>query len=108
MNNCTFTGYLLNDPQVDKDENGRACCTVKMVTYEYRKSKSGKKKKVPTTITLQAWSSGAETIGKLGRKGTKMTIHASARNGDMKTETTDDTVFRINEFDFGCLDQGII
>ncbi len=76
-----------------------------MVTYEYRKNKRGEKKKVPTTITLQAWASGAETIAKLGKKGTKMTVYASARNGFMKTDATDDVLFRINEFDFGCLDK---
>ena len=105
MNNCTFTGYLLHDPQIDSDGDGPSCCTVKMVTYEYRKNKHGEKKKVPTTITLQAWASGADTIVKLGNKGTKMTVHASARNGVMKTDASDDITFRINEFDFGCLDK---
>lgn len=105
MNNCTFTGYLLHDPQIDKDEDGPAVCTVKMVTYEYRTSKRGEKKKVPTTITLQAWASGAETIAKLGKKGSKITVYASARNGDVKTDATDDILFRINEFDFGCLNK---
>ena len=103
MNNCTFTGYLLHDPQIETGEQdgGVSCCTFKMVTYEYRKNKRGEKKKVPTTITLQAWASGAETIAKLGKKGTKMTVYASARN-----ETQDgNVVFRINEFDFGCLDK---
>lgn len=100
MNNCTFTGYLVEDPILD-DADGASCCTVKMITYEYRKNKRGEKKKVPTTITLQAWASGAETIAKLGRKGTKMTVYASARN-----ETSqNDVVFRVNEFDFGCLDK---
>jgi len=105
MNNCTFTGYLLHDPQIDDYGDGAACCTVKMVTYEYRKNKRGEKKKVPTTITLQSWASGAETIAKLGKKGTKMTVYASARNGVTRTDATDDIVFRINEFDFGCLDK---
>jgi len=107
MNNCTFTGYLLHDPQIETGEvdGGASCCTVKLVTYEYRKNKRGEKKKVPTTITLQAWASGAETIAKLGKKGTKMTVYASARNGVMKTDVADDIVFRINEFDFGCLDK---
>ena len=105
MNNCTFTGYLLHDPQVDSDGDGPSCCTVKMITYEYRKNKRREKKKVPTTITLQAWASGAETIAKLGRKGTKMTVYASARNGGLNTDGTEDIIFRINEFDFGCLDK---
>lgn len=107
MNNCTFTGYLLHDPQIETGEldNGPSCCVFKMVTYEYRKSKNGDKKKVETTITLQAWSSGAETIVKLGREGTKMTVYASARNGGWETAATDDIIFRVNEFDFGCLNK---
>tara|TARA_Y100000592_G_scaffold99292_1_gene174831 strand:- start:1313 stop:1546 length:234 start_codon:yes stop_codon:yes gene_type:complete len=76
-----------------------------MVTYEYRKNKHGEKKKVPTTVTLQAWASGAETIAKLGKVGTKMTVYASARNGGLNTDGTEDIIFRINEFDFGCLDK---
>ena len=100
MNNCTFTGYLVDDPILD-DADCAPCCTVKMITYEYRKNKRGEKKKVPTTITLQAWASGAETIAKLGRKGTKMTVYASARNETSQS----DVVFRVNEFDFGCLDK---
>ena len=65
----------------------------------------GEKKKIPTTLTFQAWASGAETITKLAKKGTKMTVYASARNGVMKTDATDDVVFRVNEFDFGCLNK---
>ena len=34
-----------------------------------------------------------------------MTVYASARNCFMKTDAADDIVFRINEFDFGCLDK---
>ena len=105
MNNCTFTGYLLHDPEIDSLNEEVKSCTVRMVTYEYRKNRHGEKKKVPTTITLQAWASGAETIAKLGKKGTKMTVYASARNSAVKTDATDDIVFRINEFDFGCLDK---
>ena len=107
MNNCTFTGYVLHDPQIETGEHdgGASCCTFKMVTYEYRKNKMGEKKKIPTTLTFQAWASGAETIAKLAKKGTKMTVYASARNGVMKTDATDDVVFRVNEFDFGCLNK---
>lgn len=107
MNNCVFTGYLLHDPEIETGEidGGASCCTFKMVTYEYRKNKSGEKKKVPTVLTFQAWASGAETIHKLAKKGTKMTVYASARNGPLKTEANDFIIFRVNEFDFGCLNK---
>jgi len=106
MNNCTFTGYLLFDPAEGLDsDGGAALCTFKLVTYEYVRNKRGEKKRYPTTLTFQAWDSGAETIAKLGKKGMKMTLHASARNGVMKTDSVDDIVFRVNQFDFGCLDK---
>ena len=107
MNNCTFTGYLLFDPTegLDSDGGGAALCTFKLITYEYVRNKRGEKKRYPTTLTFQAWDSGAETIAKLGKKGMKMTLHASARNGTMKTDSVDDIVFRVNQFDFGCLDK---
>lgn len=108
MNHCIFTGYLLFDPVeslAKANETSPACCIFKLVTYEYVRNKQGEKKRYPTTLTFQAWDSGAETIAKLGKKGMKMTIYASARNGLLKTETADDIMFRVNQFDFGCLDK---
>lgn len=106
MNHCIFTGYLAFDPAdgLDDEGEGASCCTFKLVTYEYVK-KNGRKRRYPTTLTFQAWDSGADTIAKLGKKGDKMTIHAAARNGFMKTDSVDDVIFRVDEFDFGCLDK---
>ena len=104
MNNCTFTGYLTEDPQIETN-NGPSCCVFKMVTYEYRKNRNGEKKRYPTILTFEAWHTGAETIAKLAKKGTKMTVYSSARNGQFKTGSVDDVIFRVNEFDFGCLDK---
>jgi single-stranded DNA-binding protein len=110
MNHCIFTGYLLSDPLDDfkegtKDIYTPSICTFKLVTYEYTRNKNGEKKRYPTIVTLQAYDSGADTIAKLGKKGMKMTVHASARNGFMKTDSVDDIYFRVNQFDFGCLDK---
>ncbi|MDC0297125.1 single-stranded DNA-binding protein [Crocinitomicaceae bacterium] len=104
MNHCIFTGYLLFDP-INSYEPNPSVCTFKLVTYEYKRNKRGEKKRYPTTITFQAFDSGADAIVKLGKKGMKMTIHASAKNGFMKTEIVDDILFRVNSFDFGCLDK---
>ncbi len=104
MNHCIFTGYLLHDPSVGY-EPSPSVCTFKLVTYEYTRNKRGEKKRYPTTVTFQAFDSGADAITKLGKRGMKMTIHASARNGQMKTEASDDILFRVNSFDFGCLDK---
>lgn len=105
MNHCIFTGYLLSDPSEGLvNDNNAASCTFKLVTYEYVRNKSGIKKRYPTTVTFQAWDSGAETIAKLGKRGMKMTILASARNGTLTNDSSDDIIFRVNQFDFGCLD----
>ena len=103
MNHCIFTGYLLFDPAEgleDGHNNGTSCCTFKLVTYEYVRNRRGEKKRYPTTLTFQAWDSGADTIAKLGEKSMKMTVNASARN-----DNADDVIFRVNQFDFGCLDK---
>ena len=106
MNHCIFSGYLLFDPSDGLESGeGTSVCTFKLVTYEYTRNKRGEKKRYPTTVTFQAFDSGADTIAKLGKKGMKMTLHASARNGFRKTEATDDIIFRVNQFDFGCLDK---
>ncbi len=100
MNCSIFTGYLTDDPKL-KIHDGPSCCEFSMVTYEYRKNKAGQKQRIPTVVTLEAWASGAETITKLASKGTKMTVYCSARNA----ENSEDIVFRVNEFDFACLDK---
>ena len=105
MNHCIFTGYLLFDPHAVSSESSPSVCTFKLVTYEYTRNRRGEKKRYPTTVTFQAFDSGADAIAKLGKKGMKMTVHASARNGVMKTESADDIIFRVNQFDFGCLDK---
>jgi len=106
MNHCIFSGFLLFDPIEGYESGGEtsSVCTFKLVTYEYVRNKRGEKKRYPTTVTLQAWDSGADTIAKLGKSGMKMTVYASARNGIMKTQSCDDTLFRVSQFDFGCLD----
>mgnify|MGYP003134287981 CR=1 FL=1 len=104
MNHCIFTGYLLFDPSVGYESNP-SVCTFKLVTYEYTRNKRGEKKRYPTTLTFQAFDSGGDTIAKLGKKGMKMTIHASARNDLMREYGDDDILFRVNSFDFGCLDK---
>lgn len=106
MNHCIFTGYLLFDPAEGLESGGgSSVCTFKLVTYEYTRNRRGEKKRYPTTVTFQAFDSGADTIAKLGKRGMKMTVHASARNGVMKTDSVDDIIFRVNQFDFGCLDK---
>ncbi len=104
MNNCVFTGYLVENPLLDDDEQS-SFCVFRMVTYNYVRNKRGEKKRYPTTLTFEAWDSGARTIAKLADKGTKMTVYCSARNGFHQADDQDDIRFRVNEFDFACLDK---
>jgi single-stranded DNA-binding protein len=114
MNTCTFTGYLTDNPQLEagKKRSDVGYCEFKLVTYEYVRNKRGEKKRYPTTMTFQAWDSGAEVIANLGEKGMKMTIQASARNlyppdarGFNDPSDEEAIIFRVNQFDFGCLDK---
>ncbi len=68
-----------------------------VVVYNYRRTKStGEKSRVPTYLSCEAWHTGAETIERFATKGTKITIHACAKN---KSKDDSRIVFRINEFD---------
>ena len=104
MNNCTFTGFLYHDPEVEVDrDTGAEYCEFTLQIYEYFRNKRGEKKRHQTYLRFIAWDSGARTIAKLGKSDMKITVNASARN----MEPEDDTLitFRVNQFDFGCLDK---
>ena len=106
MNNCVFTGYIYDDPVIKKDDfNGSDAeyCEFTLITYEYVRNRRGEKKRYPTYLTLNAWDSGGKTIAKLGKQGMKITVNASAKN--MYPENDTEIVFRVNQFDFGCLDK---
>lgn len=68
-----------------------------MVIYTYRKTKTGEKNRIPTYIHCEAWHTGAETLEKYATKGTKLVVHASAKNASKEDSRI---IFRINEFDF--------
>jgi len=102
MNVCTFTGFVVDRPELSI-EDGASVVEFTLVSYTYRRSKAtGEKTRIPTYINLEAWASGAETIEKLVDKGTKMTVYCSARN---VSQDENSIVFRVNEFDI-CQAQG--
>ena len=102
MNICSITGFLLENPALSKRDQV-SFLEFDLVTYSYRRAKStGEKSRIPTILRFEAWHTGAETIAKLAQKGDKMTVYASARN---KSRDDSTIVFRVNEFDFGCLNQ---
>jgi single-stranded DNA-binding protein len=97
MNNCVFTGYLVDNPVVSVVDDV-VLAEFTMVVYTYRRSKNtGEKTRIPTFLRCEAWHTGAETIERFATKGTKLTIQASARN---ISRDNSDLIFRVNEFDF--------
>lgn len=96
MNMCSFTGYLVENPRVSMVGDIVRAEFI-MVIYTYRKTKSGEKNRIPTYIYCEAWHTGAETLEKYATKGTKLVIHASAKNMSKEDSRV---IFRINEFDF--------
>ena len=102
MNNCLFTGFLRTDPKIEVAD-GTEHCEFTLLVYEYFRNKMGDKKRHATFLRFVAWDSGARVIAKLGKAGMKMTINASAKNIESESDT--DILFRVNQFDFGCLDK---
>jgi single-stranded DNA-binding protein len=96
MNICSFTGYLVENPRIS-EVGDVILAEFTMVIYTYRKTKTGEKSRIPTYIQCEAWHTGAETLEKYAIKGTKLVVHASAKNISKEDRQI---VFRINEFDF--------
>lgn len=93
---CCFTGYLVENPRISiVDDIVKA--EFIMVTYTYRKTRSGEKNRIPTYINCEAWHTGAETLEKYAIKGSKLVVNASAKNISREDNMI---IFRINEFDF--------
>ena len=103
MNLCSFSGFLTDNPKVSKMDSGVSRAEFTLVTYTYRKTKStGEKSRLPTFIKCDGWHTGAETIEKFASKGTKIHVHASAKN---VSKNNKDVIFRVNEFDFANIDE---
>jgi single-stranded DNA-binding protein len=96
MNVCSFTGYLVENPRISM-EGDVVKAEFTMVVYTYRKTRSGEKNRIPTYLQCEAWHTGAETLEKYATKGTKLNVHASAKNVSKDNKSV---IFRINEWDF--------
>ena len=96
MNNCNFTGYLVEKPKLST-VNRVAVAECVIVVYNYRKTKStGEKSRTPVYLNCEAWHTGAEILERFAEKGTKITFMATAKNVSKDDKSV---VFRINEFD---------
>ena len=79
MNNCCFTGYLVENPTHHMVGDVVLAEFTLIVTYNYRKTKSTGEKRNPTHINCEAWHTGAETIERFATKGTKITLQATVK-----------------------------
>jgi single-stranded DNA-binding protein len=103
LNSCNFIGFFDEDP-VLKKEGGVSYLYFVLAIHNYRKTKTGEKTKTTTFLPFEAWHTGADTIAKIAKKGTKITVQCTARTYDIEGEDLE-IVFRVNEFDFNCLEE---
>jgi single-stranded DNA-binding protein len=102
LNNCYFTGFFTEKPDLISVD-GVSFVEFTLAIHSYRKTKNGEKTKNTIYLAFEAWHTGAETIAKLAKQGTKITVQASAKPYS-NNEYEDCINFRVNEFDFSCLD----
>lgn len=96
MNSCNFTGYIVEDPMISK-ENNVSVAEFTVVVYNYRKTKStGEKSRTPVYLQCEAWHTGADILERFATKGTKITFMATAKNVSKEDKRV---IFRISEFD---------
>ena len=99
-NYCRFIGRLVDNPKIVEFEYTNLC-TFTLAITEYRKEKSGEKKKTVNFFDFEAWDSGGETIGHYCAKGDIIDLVASARNNswvDKNGNKRHSTKFRVKEF----------
>lgn len=103
MNNCTFIGRLVRDPELKHvGTNSVAMATFTIVVN--RRFKSGDKTAEEVNfLDMVAWDKGGETITKYFKKGDLIAVEASAKQEKWTTkenETRSKIVFRVEKFHF--------
>ena len=105
MNNitidCRFLGRLVSDPNLIKTKNDVDLVTFTLAIPEYRKERTGEKKRNGSYFDFEAWDTGATTIAKYTRKGDEIFVHASARPNnwtDKAGRKNYQVKFRVKEF----------
>jgi len=94
MNNCVFIGTFVENPVLQKDNEGVAVTAFVLEVDDFRKDKGGSKRKFSDTLDFQAWHTGAEVIVNSCKKGTLISVECVARYD----EQADFTYFRVKNF----------
>lgn len=100
-NDCRFLGRMVSDPNLIKTKNDVDLVTFTLAVPEYRKERSGEKKRNVSYFDFEAWDSGATTLAKYTRKGDEIFVHASARPNnwtDKAGRKNYQVKFRVKEF----------
>ena len=95
-NDCRFLGRLVSDPNLIRTKNDVDLVTFTLAVPEYRKERTGEKKRNVSYFDFEAWDSAAKTIKQRAQKDDIMVIEAIARNESIKDPDT--VVFRITNF----------
>jgi|LakMenEpi03Aug12_release.lakeMendotaPanAssembly.Ray.scaffolds.fasta_scaffold194031_2 single-stranded DNA-binding protein len=90
MNNCIFSGYVYEKPELQMVD-GVSYCNFSLLVNEERKGN-----KIETIIDCEIWDSGAEAFVNLANGGDEVFIESSARNTEFDEEEY--VIFRVNKF----------
>ena len=78
MNKCHFLGKLFYDPELH-DTQGTQVVQFVLEIEEYRRDKSGAKKRRVELLDFEAWDSAATAIHRYARVGDILAVEAIAR-----------------------------
>lgn len=93
MNKCHFLGKFIRDPKLEQ-LNTTTVTRFDLEVQEFRKDKSGNKKKRKDVLRFEAWDTAATAITKQAEKNDLMVVECIARNG----YDSSDIIFRVTNF----------
>jgi len=95
MNKCHFLGKLISDPEL-MSYHSADLVNFALEVEEYRRDKSGNKKRRTDILDFEAWDSAAKTIHKYASKNNLLVVEAIARN--YNNDISNGIVFRVTNF----------
>lgn len=104
MNKVILKGNLVRDPDLKTITSGERQTTVvnfTIATSRFFKKANGERDKETTFIACEAWDSGAETIGKLFKKGDPMLLEGAIKEDrwEVDGETRSKFKIRVSTFE---------
>lgn len=101
MNNCSFIGRLVRDPEL-KEVAGKALLDFSVAVSRKYKTKGGEREEEVSYLDFQAWDTGAKTIAQYFKKGDAIVLEASAKQDRWEKDGKPHSrvIFRVNNFHF--------